>query len=132
MEFKYKPVHEYTETLEIDDVGQCALEITSNMIFDRTQMCSYLIIITVLGRTTVLECGPLSPGLNVIPKGFVYKITEDDYDSDKLKTIISVFLENKKNRVVESARKIDINEALNMCINPIEHMRQLNSFGGKG
>ena len=48
MEFEYKPVAQFSATVDIEDIGQCALEAMSD-----ANTFYYLIIRTVMGETTV-------------------------------------------------------------------------------
>lgn len=119
MEFEYRPVQAFSALIDIENIGQCALEA-----FDCTQQCYYLIIRTILGESIIFEYGPIVPDINILPKSFSCSISRIEYNEGRLKKIISTFLMDNKSRSIDSVRELSMKKALDLCINPVEYMMQ--------
>lgn len=119
MEFEYKPVKMFDATIDIENIAQCALELTDSLSFNY-----YLIITTILGESIVFEYGPIVPDIKMLPKSVVCSITKVNYDLYRLKKIISTFIADRKNSKTQLVRELPMREALDLCLNPLEYMEQ--------
>lgn len=121
MEFEYRPVKAFDATIDIEDIGQCCLEL-----MDTLGQSYYLIVRTLMGISTVFEYGPILVGETVLPKFVVCKISKVEFSIPKIKKIISLFiLDNEKGqKKTEFVRELSIDEALSNCIDIIDYMRQ--------
>lgn len=122
MEFKYKPIKEFEDSIDIADIGQCSLEAVNSL-----GMCSYLIIRTLLGESTIFEYGPIVPDVERLPNEVTCKITKIDFDENKLKKIIQMFIADRGKIKIEQVSELSMEEALNQCRDLIQHMRQFMS-----
>jgi hypothetical protein len=122
MEFKYKQVKQFEALIDIDDIGQCSLEIT-----DSEGMCHYLIIRTLLGETTVFEYGPIVSDVQTLPDYVSCRISKSSYDIIKIKKTITTFISDRGRIKVENVRQLVMSEALNLCKDLITYMRQFDN-----
>lgn len=118
MEFEYFVTHSANGVLDIDDIGNCAIDIFND---DGLEMV--MVIDTNLGATRVLTYGPFNPDLERLPNSVVCDLTQFPFSHTLINRTIRTFLNNWKFRATQ-AFEIDKNEALNKCRNIIEYMHQ--------
>lgn len=87
MIFRYSELVTATEELEIEDMGNVALIGT-----DSLQKEYYLIIQTVLGRTSYIKYGPNIPDLPCLLDKCDYNYLQFDYNEGKICKLIDKFL----------------------------------------
>lgn len=119
MEFNYYYVQSAYGTLEIEDIGNCAIEAIDTTL----HALYYLIIKTNLGFTSIMEYGPLAIDMNILPKSTSCTYKRIEYSDSKLKGIIDNFLTNPK-RNIDQAREIAPEEAYLNCIDIIKYMQR--------
>lgn len=95
IEFDQEPT--YQNFIEISDLGQCAIEATTN-----DMMNLYMIINTSMGQTTIATCGPIIQDVDMLPNGFTTSLTRMDYNEAKISKAISLFLNNKKIKIIQA------------------------------
>lgn len=104
MEIKYKPEKQLTAVLDIDDIGNCAIEAYNDL-----NEYYYLLIKTVLGKSKVYSFGP------IVEDGqadhFDLSFYTMDYNIKKLQKTVFAFLNNFKTNI-EAAIVIDFEQAL--------------------
>lgn len=122
MKFEYKKIEMFDDFIDIPNIAQCALELITEHALNY-----YLIIRTVLGTSIIFEYGPIVPDISVLPKSFSCKITTVEYSENKLKTAVSKFIADRKLDATEFVRVLPIKEVLDICINPVEYMRQYDA-----
>ena len=98
--------------LEIDDLGNVAIKA-----IDNTGGIYYLIIKTLRGLSYILEYGPVAEG-NELYQDISCKVINTQYNSKKLYKLIYSFL-SYTHKITE-ALIVDINEALNNCVDIVE------------
>lgn len=96
MIFRYSELITATEELEIEDVGNVALIGT-----DSLQKEYYLIIQTVLGRTSCIKYGPNIPDLPCLLDKCDYNYLQFDYNEGKICKLIDKFLHTETLSKVE-------------------------------
>ena len=121
MNFEYARQSEYTNDIEIDTIGNCAIRgICVN------EMYYICIIRTSVGLTELFESGPYLPDrtLSTICETSYQKI---EYDERKIKKFISSFLQAPRKPSILNiyqAEQISIEEALDSCIDICNYMKQ--------
>lgn len=122
MNFEYARQSEYTNDIEIDTIGNCAIRGTCCV----NEMYYICIVRTSIGLTELFESGPYLPDgtLSTICETSYQKI---EYDERKIKKFISSFLQAPRKPSVLNiyqAEQISIEEALDSCIDICNYMKQ--------
>lgn len=97
-------------SLEIKDIGNCAIEGVNN-----DGLYFYLITTTIRGQVTIATCGPVIPDIDELPNGYTCNITNMMFNQNKLKLTISKWLNGLKpgkNKPITEAKQIDKISAL--------------------
>ena len=98
------------KTLEIKDIGKCAIEGVNPDGF-----YFYLVIITVRGVAHIFTCGPLIPDLDDLPPGYTVNYSTTNFNSQKLKKTVSAWLNGRKpgkSKLIDEAKLVDIDYAI--------------------
>jgi hypothetical protein len=121
--FGYNQETIYSKELDIDEIGQVALEAN-----DSDSMFYYLVIRTSLGQSSILEYGPIVPDIAILPDITEIKFQRVDFNELKIKQIIKRFLmpRNKGKSKIEDVIQIDVNDALGRGINILEYMKNFD------
>ena len=117
MQFDYFQQIATMATLDIDDVGNCAIEAYN----DRGEL-RVLIISTVMGQTQIMEYGPILVDLEAITKDVNCSLNFFQYSLGKIKKRIQKFLDNTYAAITQ-ALVVDKQEALEKCISIIDYMK---------
>lgn len=122
MNFEYARQSEYTNDIEIDTIGNCAIR----GICCVSEMYYICIVRTSVGLTELFESGPYLPDgtLSTICETSYQKI---EYDERKIKKFISSFLQAPRKPSILNiyqAEQISIEEALDSCIDICNYMKQ--------
>ena len=101
MTFEYLSRVIVDETIDIDDVGNCAI-----LANDDFANFYGIIIITTLGSTKVFEFGPVrDKGVEGIPENSYQSLTSFDYDQRKCARAIDKFLNNSHRGITQAVEK---------------------------
>ena len=98
------------KTLEIKDIGKCAIEGVNPDGF-----YFYLVIITVRGVAHMFTCGPLIPDLDDLPPGYTVNYSTTNFNIQKLKKTVSAWLNGRKpgkSKLINDAKLVDIDYAI--------------------
>ena len=98
------------KTLEIKDIGKCAIEGVNPDGF-----YFYLVIITIRGVAHMFTCGPLIPDLDDLPPGYTVNYSTTNFNSQKLKKTVSAWLNGRKpgkSKLIDEAKLVDIDYAI--------------------
>lgn len=98
------------KTLEIKDIGKCAIESVNPDGF-----YFYLVIITVRGVAHMFTCGPLIPDLDDLPPGYTVNYSTTNFNIQKLKKTVSAWLNGRKpgkSKPINEAKLVDIDYAI--------------------
>lgn len=122
MNFEYARQSEYTNDIEIDTIGNCAIRGTCCV----NEMYYICIVRTSIGLTELFESGPYLPDgtLSTICETSYQKI---EYDERKIRKFIASFLQAPRKPSVLNiyqAEQISIEEALDSCIDICNYMKQ--------
>lgn len=117
MRFEYLFSRTALEDIEIEAIGNCALECFT----DKGEVY-YLIVKTDLGITQFYTQGPTIPDIDMLPSKVNVSYSRFGYSESKIIKAIEKFLANPD---ITQVMEIDIDEALTKCseINIAERMR---------
>lgn len=102
--------------IDIDNIGQCVLQ-ANNDIGEEF----YLVIRTELGWTEVIEYGPCTPDLDMLPMSYQINYLRFEYSEGKIERIIDKFLNNPK-RGISQAKMTDLDSIRPFMVNPVDKM----------
>lgn len=105
MNFDYLVKIKKESSINIDDIGNCAIDVYNDLGFEWL-----LIIHTVEGNTQIVEFGPILPDLDYPPAKVVYTYDRMDFAEGKIINRIQKFL-NDGYRAVTQAFEISKEEA---------------------
>lgn len=117
MEFEYYYVKSVNATLDIDDIGNCAIAAYNDL-----GLVSYLLIKTTLGNTIIFEYGPLVHDSDVLPKVVDCSFRRIEFNDIAIKKTIRTFLNNPKSQITQ-AREIPFEEVFENCIDIIDYVK---------
>lgn len=87
MKFDYLVKIQKESSIDIENIGNCALDVFNDLGFEWL-----LLIHTKEGTTQIVEFGPLIPDLEVPPTKVSYTYDRIDFSESKIQTRISRFL----------------------------------------
>ena len=114
MKFDYLQRVVIESQLDVENIGQCV--ISANNDFGEEY---YLIIVTVLGWTEVIEYGPATPDIQILPFNVSSTYSRFEYNQSKLEKIIDRFLNNPK-RGITQATVVELEDIRNNIVNPVD------------
>lgn len=116
MDFDYNACVTTLNTIDIVDIGNCAIEVTNpdNMFF-------YLLIRTTMGKSSITTFGPVVPDLKLLPNNFELTHKRIDFDIKKVSKEIRTFLMNSKRKITE-AKEVTVSDIIESCPNFKEYL----------
>jgi hypothetical protein len=123
--FGYSSETIYARELDIDELGQVALEAK-----DSESMFYYLIIRTALGQSSIVEYGPVVPDIDLLPDFTEIKFQRIEFNEVKLTKIIRSFLapRNKGKNKIEDAIQINVDDAISRGKNILEYIKNFDKI----
>ena len=118
MEFEYFYVTTVGASVNIDNIGNFALEANDDM-----GQSYYLVIRTTLGSSRIFQYGPIVTDISLLPKTCSCTFKRIEYSDSKIKKIIDNFLNNPYAKITQ-AKEIDIVDALDKCVSIIDEMKK--------
>lgn len=118
MEYEYYMTHSANGLLNVDDIGNCAIDIFNDLGEEMV-----MVIDTLLGQTRILTFGPFNPDFERLPDSVICDLQQLHYSESQIGKVIRKFLNNWKFGATQ-AFIIDKDEALDKCRNIIDYMRQ--------
>ena len=115
--FEYFYVTKAYGELDIEDIGNCAIEASNDQ-----GAFAYLVIRTNLGISEIFTYGPTCPDLNVPCKSCLISFKRLDYSESKIIKIIEQFLSNPSLQITQ-AIEVTKEDALANCRDLIEYMK---------
>lgn len=103
-------------TLEVDDIGHCVIQGNNDI-----GEFYYLIILTSLGWTEILEYGPCVPDFDLLQANYNIKYSRIEYNQGKIERAIDKFL-NEPKRVITQAKVVELGDIREDLINPIDKL----------
>lgn len=113
MLFDYSATKTFTQTLQIDDPGNCAIYGEGNFKDGRVTLPGdfYMIIKTVMGKTTFIKWGPLIPDLDALPNTFKLEVKTAPYKETTIVKEIQSFI-NDGFKGIQTAEELSVEEAI--------------------
>ena len=116
MTFEYLQRVVVDGTLEIDNIGDCTIQGNNDI-----GEFFYLIIVTELGWTEILEYGPCVPDFDMLQANYQIKYQRIEYNQGKLERIIDKFLNDPK-RLITQAKVVFTEDIIEDLVNPIDKL----------
>ncbi len=123
MKFEYKTFVSFEKELEIDDIGNFAIEAVYNSNSTLGPHYKYLVIRTTFGIVSVFEYDAILPDFKLLPKSVTNSFDRFDWSEYKIIKRIEKFLAN-----VEDVKVITMQEALANCRSIIDYFGDLNNY----
>lgn len=117
MEFEYFYVQSINASINIDDIGNCAIAAYTDL-----GEVYYLVIKTLLGTTMVFQYGPLVDGSDILHKSVNCSFKRIGFKESAIQKVITNFLNNPYAKITQAV-EITPEEAYENCINIIEYMK---------
>lgn len=114
--FDYAYLWTSTEVLQIDDIGNFCIKGTNALNFEY-----YLIVVTKLGWTQVIEYGPIVSDLQQLPRKVNYSYNRLQYKSETIENIVKKFLTDNK-KAITKAQEITFQDAKKIIRNMIDYI----------
>lgn len=96
MIFEYSVQRTFNEEIDVVDIGNTALRCTN------TKMDSYYIILkTVMGKTSILKFGPVCPDIDVLLNDFTVNYKKIDYREPSICKEIDKFINDFRKDIVK-------------------------------
>lgn len=114
MTFEYLQRVVVDGTLEIDNIGECTIQGNNDL-----GEFFYLIIVTELGWTEILDYGPCVPDFDILQANYQIKYQRIEYNQGKLERIIDKFLNDPK-RMITQAKLVCTEDIIEDLVNPID------------
>lgn len=96
MIFEFSVQRTFKESIDVVDMGNTALRCTS-----KTMNIYYIIIKTVMGKTSILKFGPVCPDLEVLQNDFFVNYKKLDYKETAIFKEIDKFINDYKKEINE-------------------------------
>lgn len=101
-------------TIDIDNIGECVIQARNDLGEE-----FYLLLRTELGWTELIEYGPATPDISLLPHTINYKYDRFEYNSAKIERIIDKFLNDGK-RMISQAQVVEIEDIRSFIVNPLD------------
>lgn len=116
MEFEYFYVQSINASIDIDDIGNCAIAAYTDL-----GEVYYLVIKTILGTTMIFQYGPLVDGSDILHKSVNCSFKRIGYKDTAIQKVINNFLNNPYAKITQ-AIEISPEEVYENCIDIIKYM----------
>ena len=102
----------FTQSLVVNDIGNCAIICHGTCGFGETasEADYYILINTIMGRTTIFKWGPMEPDFEELPSGFNLSIKSIKYKESSITKEITLFI-NAPEKGIYEAEVIEKDEA---------------------
>ena len=117
MKFEYSCLKISEKELEIEDIGNVAIEASNGAYY------SYLVIRTSMGSTCIVEYGRIVPDIDKLPPKVSCSFDRIDYKESVITKRIEKFLAS-----AENAEVIPAQIALNRCKDIINYMKDERNY----
>lgn len=114
MTFEYLQRVVVDATLEIDNIGECALQARNDLGEE-----FYLMIHTNTGWTEIIEYGPSTPDITLLPRSISYKYDRFEFNSAKIERLIDKFLNDGK-RMISQAQIVEVDDIRDFIVSPLD------------
>lgn len=127
MLFDYNATRTFSQTLQIDDPGNCAIRGNGSFRDGKIAFPGdyYMIIKTTMGKTTFIKWGPLMPDFEELPNTFKLELKTAPYKESTIAKEIQSFI-NDGLKNIQEAEEILFEEALEFLPQEINYNATLN------
>ena len=114
--FDYQATRMFENTLQIDDIGNCAIRCKGSFRDGKVTFPGefYLITATIMGKTIIAKFGPVIPDIPYMPNTFSLSIKMVNYKEPTICKEIQLFLNDGLHNI-NQAEEILEEEALAAC-----------------
>ena len=104
MIFEFNATKTFTDTLQIDDIGNCAIRCEGVMREGRIKMPAdyYMIIKTIMGKTGILKFGPVMPDMNEMLSTFDATFKKINYKEQSIEHEIDLFINDARKEITKA------------------------------
>ena len=96
MVFEYSVQRTFNESIDVVDIGNTALRCTGSNLDDY-----YIILKTILGKTSILKFGPVTPDLEMLTNDFSVSYKKIDYKESTINKEIDKFINDYKKEITQ-------------------------------
>ena len=104
MIFEFNATKTFTETLQIDDIGNCAIRCEGITREGKIAFPAeyYLITKTIMGKTGIIKFGPVLPDMSDMQNNFAvaYKVTT--YKEQTIEREINIFINDGRKEITKA------------------------------
>lgn len=127
MLFDYNATRTFSQTLQIDDPGNCAIHGEGTFRDGKITFEGdyYLVVKTVMGKTTFIKWGPLMPDFDALPNTFKLEVKTTPYKEATIAKEIQGFI-NDGLKGIQAATEILIEEAIELLPQPDNYIATLD------
>lgn len=94
MIFEYSAQRTFTDSIDVVDIGNTALKCTNVKLDDY-----YIILKTVMGKTSIIKFGPVCPDIEVLINDFAVSYKKLDYREPSIKKEIDKFINDFRKEI---------------------------------
>ena len=96
MIFEYSVQKTFNESIDVVDIGNTALRCTGSKLDEY-----YIILKTVMGKTSILKFGPIMPDVEVLFNDFSVVYKKIDYKENLISNEVSKFINDYKKEITK-------------------------------
>lgn len=96
MIFEYSVKKTFNESIDVVDIGNVALRCTSSSLDDY-----YIILKTVMGKTSILRFGPVTPDIEMLLNDFSVSYKKIDYKESAICKEVDKFINDFKKEITQ-------------------------------
>jgi hypothetical protein len=96
MVFEYSVQRTFTEAIDVVDIGNTALKCTGSSLDDY-----YIVLKTIMGKTSILKFGPVVPDLEVLANDFTVSYKKIDYKEMAIFKEVDKFINDFRKEITE-------------------------------
>ena len=109
MIFNYNQQKVFMNSLEVEDPGNTALRIENIEGFDY-----YIILKTIMGKTSIFKFGPIMSGVDLFVNGFSSSYVKTNYKEKTINKTISQFINDPYKGMISNIEVLDQRDVINM------------------
>jgi hypothetical protein len=96
MIFEYSVQKTFNESIDVVDIGNTALKCTGSKLDEY-----YIILKTVMGKTSIMKFGPIVPDVEVLLNDFTVSYKKIDYKENLISNEVNKFINDYKKEITK-------------------------------
>jgi hypothetical protein len=96
MIFEYSVQRTFNESIDVVDIGNTALRCTGSKLDDY-----YIILKTIMGKTSILKFGPVVPDIEILLNDFSVSYKKIDYKENLISKEVDKFINDYKKEITK-------------------------------